>query len=114
MLEQYGLTTEVLYAVGGIIAGIAAGVYGYFKTQKNALPVDPVVAGVGLEFGNRDMQERQIKAIEECAYELKRIADAITDRAHEAIQDKLDDQSELLKHLATLAEEALRDRRNRR
>ena len=110
---------EGLYYLAAFVATVIAGVIGYTKKPKPT-NMDPVIAGVGFEYGVREQQERlikanseMVKAVYECAKELKRIADAINDQRTDAITDRLDQQSDSMEKLAKTVEAILTDRRRK-
>jgi len=72
----------------GILIGAAvamlAGYYGPRVFGRAPLKQDSVIASVGVELGNREQMERLIS-------EVKRIADAITDKNTAGINDRLEE-----------------------
>jgi ABC-type anion transport system duplicated permease subunit len=114
MAEQLGFDKETLYAIGLAIAAVAAGFFGYFKKPRTPAVSDPVLTGIGFELGNREQIKQLIEATQKCAEELKRIADAITDRNTESTNDRLDSQTRLLTQLAETLERILESRPVRR
>lgn len=91
------LTPELLASgVVGVIVVLGA-IGQYLRTFKAKPPQDPVLAGVGIELGNREQTERVIA-------QLKRIADALTEKNASDISDRLED-------LAEKVDEALSHRR---
>lgn len=90
------LTPELLASgVVGIIVVVGA-IGQYLRTFKAKTP-DPVLAGVGIELGNREQAERVIA-------QLKRIADALADKNASDISNRLED-------LAEKVDEVLHNRR---
>lgn len=99
--------TEIWTNIGVVIAGLLGIVAGYFGKRKDnvARPEssDAIVAGVGVEFGNRLQTDQIIQ-------ELKRCADALAilaDRKQATAEAKLD------RILQEMAEAEERDREER-
>ena len=83
------LTPEILAnaAVGLLVIVGAVGVY--LRGRRLPAKVDPILAGVGLGYVEKEQMERLIA-------EVKRIADAITDKNTADINDKLEHLAERL------------------
>lgn len=98
-LQQLSLSEAVTLA--GVLIGTALAAYiGYFRKNAAPPPTDPVLTSVGLELGNR-------KQIDQIITELKRIADALTDKNTAGINERLD-------HLAETVDALLAERKPRR
>lgn len=105
---------DILTNIGTAIAALFAGYLAYFKTRPPLPPTktDTIVAGVGMEFGNRLQADQAIA-------ELKRIGDCLTilaDRRQATTEAKLDRILQELeeKEEHELAERARRITRSRR
>ena len=83
------LTPELITA--GIVGflTVMAGAGAYLRGRRLAPKSDAVVAGVGLGYIEREQMERLI-------HEVKRVADAITDKNAADINDKLEGLAERL------------------
>lgn len=82
------LTPELLgTGIVGIL--VIVGAIGQYLRTYRARPtqLDPVLAGVGLELGNRQQADQII-------FQLKRIADALTDKNTADVNDRLDELAE--------------------
>ena len=112
---------ETFLMIGGFVAAFLAGVFGYLKRPKEMTRVDPVIAGVGLEYGNREQMERliaetkrQAEALTRCAEQLAVLASAFVDEKTESINDRLDDQNKLIERLTHTVDSLLGDKSRRR
>lgn len=90
------LTPELL-GTGIVGLLVIVGAIGQYLRTYRSSPPNPVIAGVGLELGNREQVERLIEQV-------KRIADALTDKNTADVNDRLEE-------LAGKVDEALNRRR---
>lgn len=89
------------FFVGTVITTIIS--YIVKKAPTEAITHDAVVAGVGLEFGNRLQIDQLIGETKRCADCLSSISVSLAvlaDRKQEAIEDKIDEMKGLLERLA--------------
>ncbi len=79
---------ETLKNAAAFIAFLLAGLWAYFRSPKPQPPVaSPVLAGVGMELGNREQTERLIAAINRVADEIaNRKTDEMTDTMNELLE----------------------------
>jgi hypothetical protein len=112
---------DTFLMVGGFVAAFLAGLFGYFKRPKEMTRVDPVLSGIGLEYGNREQSERliveakrQADALVRCAEQLTILSGAFVDEKTDSINDRLDDQNKLIEHLNKTVDSLLNTRRTNR
>src|SRR5689334_22399276 len=87
---------EIITNVGILIGAFFAGLFTYNRTRKPANPAvtaDAVVAGVGVELGNRFQTDQLIAEVRRCADCLEVLAD----RKREEAEEKLDEILERLR-----------------
>lgn len=88
-------TAEIVTNLGILIGAVFAGIFTYNRTTKPSSPTvttDAVVAGVGVELGNRHQTEQLIAEVRRCADCLEILAD----RKREETEEKLDEILERL------------------
>lgn len=90
-------SNEVLASAAFFVVSVLAAAWSYWRKPPALAKPDPVLTGVGLEFGSREQTERLIA-------EVKRIADALTDKNTAGINDALEDQSDRIDRLMTILE----------
>lgn len=113
--------TDIWTNVGIGAFGFVAALYAYFSKKAPAPPVtapahvaEAIVAGVGVEIGNREQAERLIAETRRAADGVIRCAAALevlADRKQAALDDKMDevrDQQERLSELMHRLEETAR------
>lgn len=89
------LTPELLgtAAVGAVV--IVSAIGNYLRTLKEKpRPIDPVIAGIGIGYGDREQTERLILEVRGCRIALEALADKRADEMEEmqqALLDRLDD-----------------------
>ena len=87
-----------LLTLMGVFLGTAIAAYvGYSKKWPARPPVDPVLAGVGFELGNREQSKQIVEALIRCAVALEILADKRTDEMeeiHRQLLDRLDRRAE--------------------
>ncbi len=93
--------TDLVTLAGVFVGGIIAAWIGYKQKPNPPSSQAAVMAGVGFELGNREQMGMLI-------HEVKRIADALTDKNAETITDRLD---ELTQRLDEKQERTVRRRR---
>ena len=79
----------------GVFLGTAIAAYVGYSRKWPTKPVDPVLAGVGLGFGDKEQGERLISEMRRCADSLEVLADKRTDEMaemHRVLLDRLDAQ----------------------
>jgi hypothetical protein len=80
--------------LAGVFLGAATAAYvGYSKRWPPAKPDHPVLTGIGLGFGDREMHERLIKEIRGMRIALEILADRRTEEMedmHKALLERLD------------------------
>ncbi len=93
--------TDLVTLAGVFVGGIIAAYIGYKQKPTPPSGQAAVMAGVGYELGNREQMAM-------LTHEVKRIADALTDKNAETITDRLD---ELTQRLDEKQERPVRRRR---
>lgn len=92
------LTADHLSAAGVALVIIIAGIGNYLRSLRDKpRPVDPVLAGVGLAFGDKEQTERLISVHMRVAAALETLADKRTDEMaemHRQLLDRLDRRAE--------------------
>lgn len=98
-------TTDILTNIG-VLVGTAVAAWIAYKT-KNPYSRDQsqnsVVAGVGIELGNREQTERLIAEQKRCADGIMQIASGVAvlaDKKQAAMEVKMDEMQEVLERLA--------------
>lgn len=82
--ENSDLIVNIGTSLGWLIAAGLSGLVMYWKT-KPPRPADPVLAGVGMELGNKLQMEQLTHEVKRCADSLAILAD----RKQAVIEDKL-------------------------
>lgn len=89
--------TDTLKSAAAFMAFVLAGLWAYFSQQKRPSPANPVLAGVGLELGNREQTERLISEVHGCRLALEVLADRRTEEMediHRELLARLDRKEE--------------------
>jgi len=91
--------SDILANIGAVIAGLFAGWIAYYSKKPPVAPQtsDAVVAGVGLELGNRLQIDQLIGEVKRCADSLAILADrkqATTEAKLDRILEELDEAEE--------------------
>lgn len=98
---------DVLTYAGIFFGGILLALAGYRKKPTSSA-TDTVVAGVGLEFGNRMQVDHLVSETKRCADYLSSIASSmaeLADRKQALMEDKVDEMHDLLERLAASEKE---------
>lgn len=86
---------NIITLAGVGIGTCIAAFIGYSKKWPAKPPVDPVLAGVGFELGNREQSKQIVDALTRIAVALEILADKRTDeieQIHRSLLDRLDAQ----------------------
>lgn len=81
---------EILTNIGVVLAGIFAGFFAYATKKPPSAVSDPVIAGVGLELGNRAQTDQLISEVRRCADSLAVLADRKTEEIDESLKEILE------------------------
>lgn len=74
---------ELITLAGVFFGGLIAGALSYLKKPKPTMSQDPVLAGIGMELGNKAQMKELIDAV-------KGIEKAIRDEKQDEMEDKMD------------------------
>ncbi len=81
--------------LAGVFIGAASAAYVGYSKRWPAKPDNPVLTGIGIGFGDREMQERLIAEVKGCRLALEVLADKRTDEIeelHRSLLDRMDAQ----------------------
>lgn len=83
--------------LAGVFLGAATAAYVGYSKRWPAKPDHPVLTGIGIGFGDREMQERLIVEVRGCRLALEILADRRTEEMedmHKALLERLDRREE--------------------
>lgn len=86
------LTPELLGAGAVGVVVILGAIGNYLNGKRNAHKIDPVMSGVGGGFVDTDLMRQLV-------VEVRRIADAITDKNTAGLNQRLDEITDAIDHL---------------
>jgi hypothetical protein len=89
--------TDSLKSAAAFIAFVLAGLWAYFRPQRAAPPSNSILAGVGIELGNREQTERLISEVHGIRVAVEILADRRTEEMediHRELLERLDRQEE--------------------
>lgn len=83
--------------LAGVFLGAATAAYVGYSKRWPPPKQDPILAGIGIGFGDREMQERLINELKGCRVALEVLADRRTEEMedmHKALLERLDRREE--------------------
>jgi hypothetical protein len=81
---------ELITLAGVFCGGVIAGLLGYFKRKPLPPPADPVLAGIGAEFGNRMQMDELVVEIRRIACAMEILADRDRAEFQETLKEVLE------------------------